>query len=164
MQINIRKATINDDKAISAIWKIICEERIYTAVNKPFSPQQVKDYISSFTQREGIFLAVVDDAIIGFQSLDLWAKYTDSFDHVATIGTFVLPEWRNQKVGYELAESTFEFARRNKFEKLIIYVRSRNKKALKFYKNLGFIPKGVLTKQIKIDGKYEDEIFMELFL
>ena len=120
MQIYIRKAIIEDAEAISNIWHVICEERIHTAVNKPFNPQQVKDYISSFTPREGIFLAVVDDAIIGFQSLDMWAKYTDSFDHVATIGTFVLPEWRNQKVGYELAESTFEFARRNKFEKLMI--------------------------------------------
>ena len=39
-----------------------------------------------------------------------------------------------------------------------------NKNAQAFYKNLGFVPKGVLTRQVKIDGKYEDEIFMELFL
>ena len=164
MQINIRKATINDAEAISAIWKIICEERIYTAVNKPFTPQQVKEYINNFTERECIYLAAANDLIIGFQSLDLWAKYTDSFNHVGTIGTFVIPEWRNKKVGYKLAKSTFEFARRNKFEKLVIYVRSGNIKAQEFYKNLGFISKGVLAKHVKIDGKYEDEIFMELFL
>ena len=164
MQINTRKATINDAKAISAIWKIICEERIYTAVNKPFTPEQVKEYISSFTERECIYLAVVNDFVVGFQSLDLWAKYTDSFDHVGTIGTFVLPEWRNNKVGYKLAESTFEFARSNEFEKLVIYVRSGNSKAQKFYKSLGFKPKGTMEKHVKIDNKYEDEIFMELFL
>ncbi len=164
MQIDILKATLKDAKSISGIWKVICGERIYTAVNRPFTPEEVQSYIQSLSNREGIFMAIINDSIIGFQSLDLWAKYTDSFDHVGTIGTFVLPEWRNKKVGYKLAESTFEFARSNEFEKLVIYVRSGNKKAQAFYKNLGFIPKGVLTNHVKIDGKYEDEIFMELFL
>ena len=94
----------------------------------------------------------------------MWAKYTDSFDHVGTIGTFILPKWRNKKIGFHLANYTFDFARKNGYEKLIIYVRSGNKNAQEFYKNLGFVPKGVLTRQVKIDGKYEDEIFMELFL
>ena len=92
MQINIRKATVNDAKVISAIWKIICKERIYTAVNRPFTPEQVRSHIQSLSDREGTFIAIVNDLIVGFQSLDLWAKYTDSFDHVGAIGTFILPK------------------------------------------------------------------------
>jgi len=149
---------------ISNIWKIICEERIYTAVNRPFTPEQVSSYIQSLSDREGIFIAIINDLIIGFQSLDMWAKYTDSFDHVGAIGTFLLPKWRGMKISTQLANYTFEFARENGYEKLIIYIRSGNKNAQEFYQNLGFITKGVLTKQLKIDGKYEDEIFMELFL
>ena len=164
MKINIRKATVNDAKVISAIWKIICEERIYTAVNHPFTPEQVRIYIQSLSDREGTFLAIINNTIIGFQSLDMWAKYTDSFDHVGAVGTFILPKWRSKKISSQLADYTFEFARKNGYEKLIIYVRSGNKNAQAFYKNLGFVPKGVLTRQVKIDGKYEDEIFMELFL
>ncbi|MHA1467429.1 MAG: GNAT family N-acetyltransferase [Promethearchaeota archaeon] len=164
MQTNIRKATIKDAKAISAIWKIICEERIYTAVNHPFTQEQVRSYIQSLSDREETFIAIVNDLIVGFQSLDMWAKYTDSFDHVGAIGTFILPKWRGKKISYQLADYTIEFARKNGYEKFIIYVRSGNKNAQAFYKNLGFVPKGVLTRQVKIDGKYEDEIFMELFL
>lgn len=163
MHVNIPKATIKDAKAISAIWMIICEERIYTAVNLPFTPEQVQSYIQSLSDREGIFTAILNDLIVGFQSLDLWAKYTDSFDHVGVIGTFILPKWRGKKISSHLANYTFDFARKNGYEKLIIYVRSGNKNAQAFYKNLGFVPKGVLTRQVKIDGKYEDEIFMELF-
>ena len=58
----------------------------------------------------------------------------------------------------------FQFARENGYEKLIIYVRAKNTGAIEFYKNLGFIQKGVLSKQVKIDGQYEDENFMEFFL
>lgn len=164
MQINIRKATLNDAMAISAIWKIICGERIYTAVNRPFTPEQVRSYIQTLSDREGIFIAILDDVILGFQSLDMWAKYTESFDHVGVIGTFLLTKWRGMKISSQLANHTFDFARKNGYEKLIIYVRSGNKNAQAFYKNIGFVPKGVLTRHVKIDGKYEDEIFMELFL
>ncbi|MFX1443608.1 MAG: GNAT family N-acetyltransferase [Promethearchaeota archaeon] len=164
MQTEIRQAIIKDAKAISDIWKIICNERIYTAVNKPFTTEQVRSYIKSLSDREGIFIAIINDLIVGFQSLDMWAKYTDSFDHVGVIGTFILPKWRGMKISSHLANYTFDFARDKGYEKLIIYVRSGNKNACVFYKKLGFVPKGVLKKQVRIDGKYEDEIFMELFL
>ncbi|MBE9507578.1 MAG: GNAT family N-acetyltransferase, partial [Chloroflexi bacterium] len=39
-----------------------------------------------------------------------------------------------------------------------------NSGAQTFYRNLGFVPKGVLARQVKIDGQYEDEVFMELLL
>ena len=164
MQAKFRRATLEDAEAISKIWKVVCSERIYTAVNRPFTPQQLQEYILNLSDREGIFLAEVNSSIVGFQSLDLWGKYTDSFDHVGVLGTFFRPEWRKKGIGSRLAKHTFEFARANGYEKLLIYVRSGNEGAKKFYQNLDFVPKGVLLRQVKIDGQYEDEIFMELFL
>lgn len=164
MQISIHKAIPEDAKEISQIWEVICAEKTFTAVNLPFSPEQEKQYLSSLSNREAIFLAEVKDQIVGFQSLDLWAKYTDSFDHVGVIGTFILPEWRKIGIGTKLAKNCFDFARRNKYEKIIIYIRSKNIGAQSFYKRLGFIEKGILSHQVKIDNQYEDEIFLELFL
>ncbi len=43
MQINIHKAEIEDAESISAIWGVVCAERIYTAVNHPFTPQQERN-------------------------------------------------------------------------------------------------------------------------
>jgi ribosomal protein S18 acetylase RimI-like enzyme len=164
MEVLIRKALPQDAKEISAIWKIICSERKYTTVNIPFSEQKEKEYIESLSDREGIFLAKSEGKIIGFQSLDKWAKFTDSFDHVGTLGTFIIPDWRGQKIGKILTNYTFNFARKNGYEKFVIYVRSENLRAIEFYKDLGFIEKGTLERQVKIDNKYEDEIFMEMFL
>ncbi len=164
MQINIHKAEIKDAEAISAIWGVVCAERIYTAVNYPFTPQQERNYIAFLSDREGIFLAEVNDNIVGFQSLDLWGKYTDSFDHIGVLGTIILPEWRRKGIGRYLMKYTLNFARTKSYEKIIIYVRAGNDGAQAFYCSLGFNPKGVLTRQVKIDGQYDDEIFMELFL
>jgi ribosomal protein S18 acetylase RimI-like enzyme len=164
MQITIHRATPDDAEDISAIWEVVCAERAYTAVNRPFTPQQEREYILSLCDREGTFLAKVDGRVAGFQSLDLWARYTDSFDHVGVMGTIVLPEWRRQGVGRGLAEHTLDFARANGYEKIVIYVRAGNTGAQAFYRSLGFVPKGALECQVKIDGQYEDEVFMELFL
>jgi L-amino acid N-acyltransferase YncA len=164
MDFLIRKATTQDAEEISAIWTVICSERIFSAVTKPFTPQEERKYISSLFDREGIFVAEIEGQIIGFQSLDKWAEYSDSFAHVGVIGTFVLPEWRKRSIGYKLARHTFNFARKHNYEKIVIYVRAKNSGAIAFYKKLGFVQKGVLSRQIKVDDQYEDEIFMELFL
>lgn len=164
MEISIRKATAQDAEEISAIWTVICSERIFSAVNKPFTPQQEREYISSLSDREGIFVAEKEGQIIGFQSLDKWAKFSDSFDHVGVFGTFILPEWRNKKIGSQLTHYSFNFAREHNYEKIVIYVRASNSGAIAFYRALRFVQKGILTHQVKIDDKYDDEIFMEFFL
>jgi ribosomal protein S18 acetylase RimI-like enzyme len=164
MQIHVRRATPDDAQAISAIWEVICAERVYSAVSHPFTPQQERAYIASLSDREAVFVAEVNGRIVGFQTLDLWGRYTDSFDHVGTMGTSVLPGWRRRGVGHHLAKFTFEFARASGYEKIVIYVRAGNAGAQAFYRGLGFMPKGVLERQVKIDGGYEDEVFMELFL
>ena len=164
MQITVRRATIDDAEVISSIWEVVCAERVHTAINRPFTPQQEQEYIASLSDREGIFLAEAEGRALGFQSLDLWAKYTDSFDHVGTMGTIILPEWRRKGIGRRLALHTLDFAQAHGYEKIVVYVRAGNTTGQAFYRSLGFVPKGTLARQVKIDGRYEDEVFMELFL
>ncbi|MBN1177652.1 MAG: GNAT family N-acetyltransferase [Anaerolineae bacterium] len=164
MTVDTRRATPQDAGAISGIWAIICAERDTTAVNRPFTAQQEADYIAALSEREGVFVAEADGEMVGFQTLDLWAKYTDSFDHVGVVGTFVLPGQRRAGIGQRLAAHTLAFARAHGYEKLVIYVRARNTRAQAFYRSLGFAPKGILERQVKLDGAYDDEVFMELFL
>ena len=164
MKISIRKANVQDADKISKIWGIICAEKIYTSVSHPFTRKQEEDYIRSLSDRERIFLAEVEDKIVGFQTLDKWAKFSKYFDHIGILGTFILPEWRRKGIGSKLAKESFNFARNHNFEKIVIYVRSGNTGAISFYRDLGFLQKGVLTRHLKIENQYEDEIFMELFL
>ncbi|MFX1385017.1 MAG: GNAT family N-acetyltransferase [Promethearchaeota archaeon] len=164
MELKIRKATPKDAKNISYIWEVICSERIYTSVDKAFTARQEREYISSLSEREVIFIVEVDNKAIGFQTLDLWSKILNSFNHVGTIGTFILPEWRGKGISYILANHTFDFARAKDYKKVVIYVRKGNERAIKFYQNLGFHIKGELERQVKINNIYENEVFMEKFL
>ena len=102
IQFIIGKALLEDAEQISNIWKVICEKRIFSAVSCPFTLEQEREYMISLSDREGIFVAKVENQIIGFQSLDKWAKYSDSFEYVGVIGTFVLPKWRKKCIGNQL--------------------------------------------------------------
>ncbi len=164
LEVKIRKATPDDAESISHIWEVVCAERIYTAVSTPFTVKQESEYISSLSEREGIFVAEFNNKIVGFLSLDLWSKVIDSFKHVCTIGTFVLPEWRGKGISYILTNHTFDFAKANDYIKIVVYVRKGNERAIKFYQSLGFLTKGELERQVLIDGVYENEVFMEKLL
>lgn len=162
--ITIRRATPDDAPGISAIWQAIAAEKIYSAIDRPFTIEQEREYIASLTAREGMFVAESNGAIIGFQSLDLWARFIRSMDHVGQIGTQILREWRGRGIGKQLAAHTLAFAREQGYEKIVLFVRASNTNAQKFYKQLGFRECGRFARQVKIAGQYDDEVMMELFL
>lgn len=163
-QMRIRRATTNDAGAISNVWQAIVAERVYSAVDRAFTPDEQASYIAAMDARESIFVAEENSRIVGFQTLDLWSKFMASVAHVGQLGTFVLREARNRGVGERLAQATFEFARDAGYEKLVIYVRASNRGAQAFYKSLGFRECGRLARQVKINGEYDDEILLELLL
>ncbi|MBI5305738.1 MAG: GNAT family N-acetyltransferase [Chloroflexi bacterium] len=163
-QFSIRRATPDDAPSIVAIWQEIAAERIYSAIDRPFTLEQEREYVASLSEREGVFVAEQDGRVIAFQTLDLWARFIRSMDHVGTIGTEILREWRGRGIGRQLAAHTIAFAREHGYEKLVIFVRASNANAQQFYLGLGFTPCGKFARQVLIDDKYDDEILMELFL
>ena len=50
------------------------------------------------------------------------------------------------------------------YEKVILSVRAGNASAIAFYREMGFTPKLVLERQIKIEGEYDDQVLMEWFI
>ena len=163
MTITIRKAGMDDAEAISNIINSVVDEKKYTSLRK-FSAEEEKEYINSLTDRESIFIAIKDRKVVGFQDISLFAKWSESMNHVGNILTLILKDFRNQGIGKLLAEKTLEFARQNGYEKISTYIMEDNVGALNYYKSLGFNPVGKWSKQVKIDGKYQDEIVVELFL
>ncbi len=164
-QMRIRPATVDDAAAISKVWEAIVAERVYSAVDRAFTPQEQASYIAGLDERESIFVAEeVGRRIVGFQTLDLWSKFMSSVAHVGQLGTFVLREARSHGIGARLAKATFGFARNAGYEKLVIYVRASNRGAQAFYKRQGFRECGRLARQVKINGAYDDEILMEIAL
>lgn len=165
LSFTIRRAVEQDAAAIRAILEVIAAERIYSAIEEPFSLEQQRQYLRSLSPREAFFVAE-DEAghVIGYQSLDLWSALFGSMSHVAQLGTFLLPEARGRGVGRALAERSLAFAREAGYEKIVIQVRGSNTRAQAFYRSLGFVECGRLSRQVRVAGTLDDEVLMEYFV
>jgi GNAT superfamily N-acetyltransferase len=160
----IRRAAATDAFEIVSVLEVIAAERVHSAIERVWTVEQEARYLESLSPREAFHVAVdITKGIVGFQSLDLWSPLLTSMAHVGQVGTFVLPEWRDQGVGRRLWSATESFARQADYRKLVIQVRASNTAAQAFYRRLGFHECGRLTRQVIIDGFEDDEILMEYF-
>jgi RimJ/RimL family protein N-acetyltransferase len=163
--LKVRRALSEDAPGIVAVLAVVVDERVHSAIASVWSVEQERTYLESLSAREVIHVAE-DGAhrIVGLQILDRWSPMLDSMAHVGQVGTFLLPAWRGRGVGRELWKATVGFAREARYEKLVVQVRGVNTQARSFYRRLGFVECGRLSRQVMIDNTYDDEILMELFL
>jgi L-amino acid N-acyltransferase YncA len=163
--VTIRKATEVDAPAMVAILKGIAAERVHSAIDVVWPVEKQCTYLGSLSNREAVHVAVTGAGqIVGFQVIDLWEPTTMSMQHVAQIGTFLIPEWRRRGVGRLLFKTTEEFVRSAGYSKMIAQVRASNEPAKAFNRRVGFRAVGRLARQVRIDGVEDDEILMEHFL
>lgn len=161
--VKVRKGSLRDAEGVVAVINSVIAEGKLTILNKPLTVQEEERFLASLSDRETVFVAEVDGKIIGVQTISLYSPMAAN-SHVATIGTWIHKDYRNRGIGKLLAKETFNFAREKKFEKILIYVMAHNKQALRFYESLGFKKIGIAKKQVKLKGKYYDEVYMERFL
>ena len=164
-EFRVRRATEADARAIVEVLEGIVSERIYTAIEKPWSVDEQRRYLLSLSPREAFYVAEIDQrTIIGYLSLDLYSRTLHSMAHVAQLGTFLRPDARRRGVGQALFHASLNFARERDFSKIVIQVRSSNSGAQAFYRQLGFRECGRLSRQVRIHEHEDDEIIMEFFL
>jgi L-amino acid N-acyltransferase YncA len=166
LELLIRDVQANDAKGIVDIFNPIIEAGLYTVFDTPFTIDAEREYILNFPER-GIFHVAVqqpDRTIVGFQSMEPFATYTQAFAHVGVVGTYVASTHRRQGVASKLFCATFEVARKKGYEKIFTYIRADNEAALSTYLGQGFRIIGTAQKQAKINGKDIDEIIIEKLL
>jgi ribosomal protein S18 acetylase RimI-like enzyme len=161
--LTIRKATVDDAAGIAALLGGIAAERVHSAIDRAWNQVEQRNYLASMSPREAIHMAEDGGVVVGAQTLELWSPL-ESMRHVGQLGTFVAPEWRGRGVGRELWSRTAEFARLGGYRKLVIQVRGSNAAAQAFYRRLGFVECGRLSRQVVIDGLEDDEVLFELFV
>ena len=162
----IRKAIPDDAKAVASVINSVILERKYTALTNPFTEEEERSFIEGLCNRSALFVAEVDDKIVGIQVIepDAFAHYTDSMQHIATIGTWIKGNFRGRKIGQLLAEASFTFAKIKNYKKIAIQVIADNTRALRFYGNLGFQKIGIAKKHVKFEDRFCDVIYLEKFL
>jgi L-amino acid N-acyltransferase YncA len=166
MDLEIREVRPDDADAIVDILNPIIAAGVFTAFDTPFTSDAEREYIRTFPPR-GVFLVAVNTAdkqVVGFQSMEPFASYTHSFDHVGVLGTYVKFSCRRQGIATQLFRATLASAVRKGYEKIFTFVRADNPTALETYLRQGFRTVGTAQRQARIRGQYVDEIIVKRLL
>jgi RimJ/RimL family protein N-acetyltransferase len=163
--VTVRQAAPSDAAGIARVLETVARERVHSAIERAWTADEQRAYLASLSEREAFHVAVTAAGdVVGYQSLDRYSTALSSMAHVGTLGTFLLPDWRQRGVGRSLFDATLAFALSHAYRKLVIQVRGTNVPAQRFYARLGFVECGRLRAQVMVDGAEDDEIVMELFL
>lgn len=162
--VQVRPATVADAEGVAEVLNTVIREGGLTVLDRIMSADEEAGFLRSLPPRAGVMLALIGNVVAGFQCIEPYAHDMHAIDHVATLGTYVLPAVRQRGVGHALSAATFDDARQASFSKLVISVRADNQGAQAFYARLGFQPCGRLARQAFIDNGYVDVLLYELFL
>ncbi len=161
MRMLIRKATVKDAKQVADVMNFVIAEGKYTAFDRPLSEQEEKDFISSLGSRSALYVAEINDTIVGVQSIDLLSGFAHSVSHVATMGTWLRSDFRGRGIGRSLSVESFRFARSHGYRKVVIQVLADNERALRFYRCLGFRDIGIAKEHVRLSDKFHDAVYLE---
>jgi ribosomal protein S18 acetylase RimI-like enzyme len=76
------------------------------------------------------------------------------------VGVGVIAPFRSMGIGKALMEQAIKTAQKHGYTRLELSVRAGNSRAIELYKKLGFEIEGVKRCQARIDGVYEDVLWM----
>jgi RimJ/RimL family protein N-acetyltransferase len=112
----------------------------------------------------GVHLVALDpdDTVVGW--CDITRHEREGFRHTGRLGMGLLPSARGHGLGRRLASAAIEAARTTDFERIELDVFASNTRAIALYERLGFVHEGVRRCAWKLDGAYEDDLLMALFL
>ncbi len=164
MDIIIRDALPADAAAIAGILNPIVAAGVYTALDTPFAVDEERAFIERFPRRGILHVAIADDRVVGFQTVEPFASYTRAFDHVGVIGTFVDLALRRHGIASRLFAAMFAVAPAKGYEKLFAFVGADNPAALQTYLRHGFVVIGTARRHAKIGGRYVDEVMIEAMI
>lgn len=126
---------------------------------------QEKEYIKSINDNENslMLLGIIDNKIISVSQVS--ASNRKRIAHNSELAISVKKEYWGMGIGTTIMESLIDFARSsNTIKTISLGVKGSNKKAQHLYEKLGFEKVGVHKNFFNIDGNYDDEILMDLYL
>lgn len=145
----------------AAVDAVARERRYLGFIAGPPLPQ-ARAFVRSLLAGGGVQFLVISaaDQVVGW--CDIIGNPAPGFRHVGRLGMGLLPAYRGRGLGRRLAERTIAAAREAGMERIELDVFASNTGAIVLYQRLGFIAEGIKKRARKLDGVYDDQVFMAL--
>lgn len=141
----------------------VSRERMWLAFTEAPSYEHMRKFVSGLIMDNDIQVyAMHDNTVIGW--CDITRKKRDVFSHTGSLGMGIIKQYRGMGLGARMMEEVIRQAKANGLEKICLEVYSHNTAGIALYKKFGFVQEGIKRKEVKMDGKYFDNVVMGLLL
>jgi RimJ/RimL family protein N-acetyltransferase len=127
--------------------------------------EQEREYISNVNINDNalMILGIIDNQIVSVSQVS--SSNRKRIVHNSELAISVKEEYWGMGIGTAVMEVLIDFAKNHDTIRTIsLGVKASNKKAQHLYEKLGFEKVGVHRNFFNIDGNYDDEILMDLYI
>jgi len=141
---------------------VVARERRYLALVEAPPLEASRAFARAVQADGGVHLVAVapGDRVVGW--CDVHRSPREGFRHVGHLGMGLLPGYRGRGLGRRLMEAAIARAWEAGLERIELEVFASNSPARALYEKLGFVTEGVRRRARKLDGRYDDNVFMAL--
>lgn len=168
MSIKITRAKLDDAQKTIDYMNFVAGESDQFAFSKNEFKRTLKEeeiFIKWLRMQNtsAMFVGKIDGEIVTIGNIS--SEQRRRVSHHSEIAVSVKKEFSSQGIGKLMIEEMINFAKAtNETEILRLVVKEDNDIAIKLYETFGFKEYGRFEKYYKIDGKYFDQILMNLYL
>jgi ribosomal protein S18 acetylase RimI-like enzyme len=139
----------------------VARERLYLGFIEAPALDSIREFVQSNIARDiPQFMALDGETVIGWS--DISPSTRPGFTHSRHFGMGVRHDYRGMGIGTRLLRAALDKARANALERIDLEVYASNHRAIELYKKAGFVVEGIKKRGRKLDGVYEDIVFMAL--
>jgi len=162
--IKIVRSSVKYAESYNQTVDAVAQERLYLATVKGFPLDASKQYVRFMEENNFAQYFAIDNGLVAGWC-DITPKSIPEFSHAGILGMGLLSEYRGNGLGKKLLEKTIYHAKSiQNLESIELVVFESNENAIQLYRSFGFEIEGTKQKARKIDGKYDNEILMRLFI
>jgi len=159
----VRPIELRDIEDFSACTAAVIAEREWLAHVEPFPIEDAARFVArNIRTGNPQLVAERNGRIVGW--CDVVRCEVPVFAHRGTLGMGLLPEARGRGLGLRLILATLAAARAAGVEQVTLQVFARNTRAIALYRNAGFREVGRQVRAKKLDGRYDDNVIMDIAL
>lgn len=161
MSLEILPITLDHIEGFWAAVDSVSRERHYLAFLEGPAINTTKEYVQRNIEGDWPhFVAVSDGKVIGW--CDITPLDRPVYAHVGSLGIGVLAPYRGKGIGKALMKAALLKAKNKGLTRIELTVREKNSTAISLYKKMGFEQEGIHKNGVRIDGIYENHVFMAL--
>jgi L-amino acid N-acyltransferase YncA len=151
MELNLRRALVQDLPGIVAIYNSTISSRMVTADTEPVSVESRVDWFHKHGPNRPLWVAEINQHVIGWIALHAFYG-RPAYAATAEVSLYLDEKFRGRGLGRQLLEWTEVEAVKLGVKTLLGYIFSHNEPSLRLFASCGFSEWGILPGIAELDG------------